>query len=208
MKKLSVISALILVAIIGFAAILPMKSLVDKGYKVGDKVSDFSLKNIDNTQVSLASIKETKGFIVIFTCNHCPFAKMYEDRVIDLHKQFATQGYPVVAISSNDVVKQPEDSFELMAARAKEKSYPFVYLYDETQEVALRFGAMRTPHVYVLTKKGTELEVAYIGAIDDKPENEGAVNEKFVKNAVNQLLKGQKVIVANTKAVGCTIKWK
>ncbi|MGB0524715.1 MAG: thioredoxin family protein [Flammeovirgaceae bacterium] len=178
------------------------------GYSVGDVVEDFSLKNIDGKMVSLASYKKAKGFIVTFTCNHCPYAKLYEDRLIELHNKYASKGYPVVAINPNDVTKQPEDSFENMKKRAKEKGFPFAYLYDETQEIATAYGATRTPHVYILHKDGKELKVKYIGAIDDNPRNADDASEFFVSDAINALLKGKEVKKTHTKAIGCTIKWK
>lgn len=175
------------------------------GYVVGDTAQDFNLKNIDNKLVSLAGIPDAKGYIVVFTCNHCPYAQAYEDRIIQLHKQFAPLGYPVVAINSNDPNRAPEDSFEKMQERAKEHKYPFVYLYDETQEVAKAFGAMRTPHVYVLDNQKV---VRYIGAIDDNSENAAEAKEKYVESAVNALRNNQEVTVKETRAIGCGIKWK
>lgn len=179
-----------------------------EGYEVGDVAQDFSLKNIDGKMVSLASYKKAKGFIVTFTCNHCPYAKLYEDRIIELHNSFASKGYPVVAINPNDVTKQPEDSFDNMKKRAQEKSFPFAYLYDESQEVAAAFGATRTPHIYLLKKEGTELKVKYIGAIDDSPRNADDASELFVSDAINALLKGKEIKKTHTKAIGCSIKWK
>lgn len=178
------------------------------GYKVGDKVSDFNLKNIDGKNVSLSGLKNNKGAIVVFTCNHCPFSVAYEDRIIALHKKYAALGYPVVAINPNDAVKVPEDSFENMVIRAKEKNFPFAYLQDPTQETAKTFGAARTPHVFILTKDGKDYTVDYIGAIDnntDEPEN---ATQKYVENAVDELLAGKKVTTNFTKAIGCTVKWK
>lgn len=180
----------------------------NNGYKIGDKIKDFSLQSTDNKAVSLASFKDAKGFIIVFTCNHCPFARMYEDRIISLNRQFAPQGYYVIAINSNDTTTAPEDSFAAMIEKVKEKSYTFPYLYDADQSVAKSFGAARTPHAFVLQKKGNHFELVYTGAIDDKPDNEEAVNEKFIKNAINQLLSGQHIVINTTKPVGCTIKWK
>ena len=122
---------------------------VTTGYKVGDVAADFNLKNIDGSMKSLAGYKDAKGFIVVFTCNHCPFSIAYEDRIIGIHNRFSSMGYPVIAINPNDVATVPDDSYEKMIERAKEKKFPFDYLHDETQEVAKRFGAARTPHVYV-----------------------------------------------------------
>ncbi|MGC4058762.1 MAG: redoxin domain-containing protein [Chitinophagaceae bacterium] len=122
-------------------------------YKVGDIVSDFKLKNVDGTMRGLvADAGKEKGYIVIFTCNHCPYAKAYEQRIMDLDKNFRQSGYPVVAINSNDPKEAPEDSFEKMAERAKEKNYSFPYLFDESQAIAKKFGAVRTPQVFLLNK--------------------------------------------------------
>lgn len=175
------------------------------GYKIGDTAQDFSLKNVNGKKVSLAGIKNAKGYIVVFTCNQCPYAKAYEQRIIELHQQYAPQGYSVVAINSNDKTVQPGDSFGQMKKLAKQKKYPFPYLYDETQEVAKAFGATRTPHVYVLDQNRV---VRYIGAIDDNSEDANLAKEKYVGRAVEALLSGQEIAVKETKAIGCGIKWK
>lgn len=180
----------------------------ESGYKVGDKVEDFKLKNIDGKMLSMVDYKEAKGIIVIFTCNHCPFSVAYEDRIIDLHKRYAPKGYPVIAINPNDATIQPDDSFDKMKERAKKKKFPFAYLYDETQEVAKRFGATRTPHVFVVCKKESDFIVNYIGAIDDNSNEPEKVKNKYLENALNELLEGKPVTQNFTKAIGCTIKWK
>ena len=178
------------------------------GYKVGDKATDFKLKNIDGKMVSLADIKSAKGYIVVFTCNHCPFAKMYEDRVIALNTEFASKGYPVVAINPNDPTNQTDDSYDNMVSRAKEKSYAFPYLVDENQAVAKSYGATNTPHVFVLQKQGSDLVVKYVGAIDDNAQDASKATKHYVADAVNALLSGKSVPVDQTKAIGCGIKWK
>lgn len=191
-----------------FFAALAMSFVLDNsggGYKIGDTAQDFKLKNVDGKSVSLASLKEAKGYIVIFTCNHCPYAKAYEERIIELHQKYASLGFPVIAVNSNDKDVQPADNFANMKKRAKEKKYPFPYLYDATQDVAKSFGATRTPHVYVLDKNRV---VRYIGAIDDNSEDPTAVKEKYVGSAVDALLSGQDVAVKETKAIGCGIKWR
>ena len=175
------------------------------GYKIGDTAQDFKLKNVNGKKVSLASIKNAKGYIVVFTCNECPYAKAYEQRIIELHQKYAPMGFSVVAINSNDKNVQPGDSFEQMKKLAKQKKYPFPYLYDESQEVAKTFGATRTPHVYVLDK---DRVVRYIGAIDDNSEEPAMAKEKYVGNAVDALLSGKEVSVKETKAIGCGIKWR
>jgi peroxiredoxin len=177
-------------------------------YKVGDKAMDFALKNIDGKMVSLKDYKEAKGFIVTFTCNHCPYAKAYEQRIMDLDKKFAALGYPVIAISPNDPDQVPEDSFDNMVKRAKEKNYTFPYLLDETQNITRTYGAKATPHIFLLQKNGNDLEVVYIGAIDDNTEDANAVKSKYVEAALDALAKGQKPAISATKAIGCSIKWK
>ena len=179
--------------------------VVHNGYHVGDIARDFNLQNVNGKEVSLAGIKKAKGYIVVFTCNHCPYAVAYEDRIIALHKKYAKLGYPVVAINPNDKDVQPDDSFDNMKKRAKEKKFPFVYLYDETQEIAKAYGATRTPHVYLLDK---DRKVRYIGAIDDNHEEPESVKEKYLENAIESLRAGKDVATAETKAIGCTIKWR
>jgi len=190
------------------AGAIIFSSFASLGYKVGDKADDFKLKNVDGKMVSLADYNDAKGFIVIFTCNHCPYAKAYEQRIMDLDKKYRAMGFPVLAISSNDPTVVPDDSYNNMAMRAKEKGYTFPYLFDETQQVARKFGAMKTPHVFVLIKTPKGNEVKYIGAIDDNTEDPSLAKHHYVEDAVNALLQGKEVPVTETKAIGCTIKWK
>ncbi len=178
------------------------------GYQVGDNARDFKLKNIDGSMVSLADYQDAKGFIVIFTCNHCPYSKIYENRIILLDKKYKPRGYPVIAINPNDPVRQPQDSYKNMKIRAKRKGFTFPYLVDETQEITAAYGARYTPHVFVLNKSNSNLKVAYIGAIDDNYRNAKAVTKKYVEDAVDQLLANQTVVLPFTKALGCSIKWK
>jgi len=156
--------------------------------------------------VSLADYKDAKGFIVTFTCNTCPFAVLYEDRIQALNEKYGSQGYPVIAIMPNNTDVKPGDNMQAMKKRAQEKGFTFPYLIDKGQKVYPKFGATKTPHIYVLekTKKGNV--VKYIGAIDDNHEDASAVKIKFVENAVDALLKGEEVMQKETKAIGCSIK--
>ena len=174
------------------------------GYKVGDKAADFKLKNIDGKMVSLADNKAARGYIVVFTCNTCPYAKAYESRVIELNTKYAPLGYPVVAINPNDATTVPGDSYAAMQT----KKYPFPYLQDESQQVAKTYGATRTPHLFVLTRQGSDFVVSYIGAIDDNSEDAKLVKTKYVENAMTEILAGKPATTNSTKAIGCTIKWK
>lgn len=179
---------------------------IPTGYKIGDIATDFSLKNVDGKKVSLKDMKSAKGYIVVFTCNHCPYAVAYEDRIIALDKKYKKLGYPVIAINPNNPEKQKDDSFEKMQARAKDKGFSFPYLLDEGQKIYPQYGATKTPHVYILQKTDKGNRVQYIGAIDDNYEDAAAVKQKYVENAVDALLKGKEVPVKETKAIGCSIK--
>lgn len=199
MKAFKILSMVALVALISaFTG--------GSGYKVGDIATDFNLKNVNGKMVSLKDYKDAKGYIVVFTCNHCPYAKAYEDRIIALDKKYSKLGYPVIAINPNNPEKQKEDSFALMQERAKEKGFTFPYLFDEGQKIFPQYGATKTPHVYILQKTAAGNQVKYIGAIDDNYEDEKAVKEKYVEAAVNALLEKKEVKVTETKAIGCSIK--
>jgi peroxiredoxin len=177
----------------------------EKGYEVGDTATDFSLKNIDGNMVSLSDYPEAKGYIVIFTCNTCPYSVMYEDRIIELHNKWAGNGYPVIAINPNDPSMKAGDSYEDMQHRASEKDFPFPYLFDEGQEIFPQYGATRTPHVFVLNK---DKVVKYIGAIDDNPRSAVAVEMNYIENAISAIESGTNPDPSFTKAIGCGIKYK
>lgn len=194
------------VVVFGLVSAFTINKAVTSGYEVGDKATDFKLKNIDDKEVSLSDYKEAKGFIVVFTCNHCPFAIAYEDRIIALDKKYKKLGYPVIAINPNNPEVQEKDSFELMKVRAKEKGFTFPYLFDEGQKIYPQYGATKTPHVYLLQKTKDGNVVKYIGAIDDNHADESAVKVKYVEDAVDALLKNKEVSVKMTKAIGCSIK--
>jgi peroxiredoxin len=201
MKKFKIV---FFVVVAGF--ITAFTTIHPSGYEIGSVATDFSLKNVDNKMVSLNDYKDAKGFIVIFTCNHCPYAVAYEDRIINLDKKYKKVGYPVIAINPNNPEKQKDDSFDKMQIRAKEKRFTFPYLFDEGQKIYPQYGATKTPHVYVLQKTDKGNIVKYIGAIDDNHSDETAVKQKYVENAVDALLKKQEVKVKTTKAIGCSIK--
>ncbi|WP_298519257.1 thioredoxin family protein [uncultured Kordia sp.] len=183
----------------------PKKEVTD-GYKVGDIVKDFSLKNVDGKMVSMSDFKDAKGFILTFTCNTCPYSVAYEDRLIALDKKYASKGYPVIAINPNSPEARPDDSFEKMQVRAKEKGFTFPYMLDVGQKVYPEFGATRTPHMYVIAKTPKGHQVKYIGAIDDNYKDASAVSKRYIEDAVDALLAGEEVKVKNTKAIGCSIK--
>lgn len=177
-----------------------------KGYQIGDKVENFTLKNIDGKMVSLSDYADDKGVILVFTCNHCPYSKMYEDRIIALDKKYKTKGYPVVAINPNDPAVSSGDDFDSMIERSKSKGFTFPYLFDDGQKVFPKFGATRTPHVFILKNAKKDFVLSYIGAIDDNARDASSVNALYVENAVDDLLEGKTPRQTETKAIGCSIK--
>ena len=176
------------------------------GYKIGDVATDFSLPNVDGDMVSLADFKDAKGFIVIFTCNTCPYSVAYEDRIIDLDKKYKPIGYPVIAINPNDPAAIEGDELADMKVRAIEKGFTFPYLQDVGQQVYPLYGATKTPHVFVLQKEDEKNIVRYIGAIDDSSRNPKNVTKRYVEQSVNDLLAGKTLTITRTKAIGCSIK--
>ena len=208
MKTLKILTGVAFIVILSafvVRSINPNK-IVGGGYEVGDIAGDISLKNIDGEILSYSNYADAKGFIVIFTCNTCPFSVANEDRIIALDAKYKNVGYPVIAINPNNPVSQPGDSFEAMKQRAKEKGFTFPYLVDEGQKVYPMYGATKTPHVYLLQKTPKGNEIKYIGAIDDNSRNASAVKVKYLENAVDALLSGKTIEVTETKAIGCSIK--
>lgn len=204
MKAIKILSLLTLIVVM--SAFTVSKITVADGYKIGDIADDFRLKNIDGKMVSLADYKNAKGYIVTFTCNTCPYAVGYEDRIIALNNKYASKGYPVIAIMPNNPDVQPGDSMEKMKEKAQSKGFTFPYLMDEGQTVYPKYGATKTPHVFVLQKTNKGNVVKYIGAIDDNYQDASAVKTKYVENAVDALLNGSDVPEKETRAIGCTIK--
>lgn len=201
MKKLIGFTSIMFIAVFALVACSnPTAPAADK-LQVGDKAPAFSLKNVDGKTVSLNDYKG-KGAIIVFTCNHCPFSIMYEDRIIELQKEYGAT-YPVIAINPNSPEAEPSDSYEEMIVRAKEKSFNFPYLFDDGQKVYPQYGAERTPHVFVLDKNHV---VQYIGAIDDNARAPESVEVNYVKDAIKAIDAGSKPDPNFTKAIGCTIK--
>lgn len=189
-------------------ALLTYGLVMAGGYEIGDKASDFKLKNVDGNMVSMADYKDAKGFIVVFTCNDCPYAIAYEDRIIAIDKKYKELGYPVIAINPNDPEVKASDSYEGMQKKAKEKGFTFPYLYDDGQKTYPKYGATKTPHIFVLNKEKGDLLVRYIGTIDDNYTDASDVKEAYLENAVDALLAGKNPNPAETKAIGCSIKKK
>jgi|SRR5690554_3696206 len=173
--------------------------------KIGTQAPDFDLPGVDGKNYSLNSFKDSQALVVIFSCNHCPYVQAYEDRIIQLQNDFKDKGVSIVAINSNDITNYPDDSFEKMVERAKQKGYNFPYLRDEDQKVAEAFGATHTPEIFLFNK---ERKLVYHGKIDDNWQEPDKVRNQYLKNAIEETLNGKEVSVPETYSIGCTIKWK
>lgn len=178
------------------------------GLRIGETAPDFELPGIDGNRHSLASVKDAngntpKGYIVTFTCNTCPYAEGYEERLAALHAKMSPLGYPIVAIQPNDTEIKPDDDLDAMRARAEEKGFGFVYVLDAEQEVYPQYGATKTPEIYLLDAKRV---LRYHGAVDDSPQDASAVTVNYVESAIEALEAGRQPEPQEVKAIGCSIK--
>ena len=191
-------------------SLLLLTAIVLQSYTgtVTKTVHDFSLKNVDGRMVSLKDFPAAKGFIVVFTCNHCPFAKLYFKRINDLNAKYKRMGVPVIAISSTDTVNYEQDVYSKMVEKAKKEKFTFPYLYDGAQIAAKDFSAQKTPHTFVIWKENGKWVVKYNGAIDDNGAEPTKVKYPYVANAVDELLAGKEVTVKETKSIGCQINMR
>jgi peroxiredoxin len=177
--------------------------------QIGQPAPAFNLPGTDGKQHSLAEFEGAKVGIVFWSCNHCPYVIGSEERMIAFAKKYAPRGVRMIAINSNETENHPTDSMQHMIERAKEKNFPFAYVRDDAQEVALAYGALRTPHYYAFTKdvKGQWI-LRYTGRMDDNPRNPGQEKTHELADAVDALLEGREVAVPVTNPIGCNVKWQ
>ncbi|MDE2489483.1 MAG: thioredoxin family protein [Elusimicrobia bacterium] len=175
--------------------------------KIGDKAPEFRLPGVDGKTHALSALKGAKATIVVFSCNHCPYVVMNEDRLIAAAKDYAAKGVAMAAINANDAAGYPDDSFERMKERAAQKRFPFPYLRDESQDAARAYGATHTPHLFVFDK---DLKLAYTGSVDDDNnyKTRKTAEKLYLRDALDDLVAGRPVRTPETHAIGCTIKWK
>jgi glutathione peroxidase-family protein len=168
-------------------------------------IADFSLKNVDNKFVSLNSYKKAKGFIVVFTCNKCPMAKLYSERLNKLNLKYSSKGFYLLAINSMDTLVYAEESFKKMKARAKTEQFNFPYLQDKLQVVAKAFKAVHTPQAFILLKNNSgKYTIKYEGAIDDNA-GDAVTAKPYLSIAVDELLANKPVSNPKTESFGCRI---
>jgi len=177
---------------------------MSKMLDLGEKAPSFTnLLGADGARYSIASFNDKPVLVVVFSCNHCPYVKAYEDRMVSIQRDYASRGLQLVAINSNDDKTYPEDSYPQMVKRAKEKGFNFPYLRDEDQIVVGEYGAVCTPHVFAFDKARF---LRYRGRIDDS-RDPSWVSSHDLRNALDDLLAGREVRVPDTRPFGCSIKW-
>lgn len=174
----------------------------------GKTVNDFSLKNVDGSYVSLKDYPDAKGFIIVFTCNHCPFAKLYPPRLNELNSRYKPLGVPLIAISSTDTIVYEDDNYAMMVKKARKEAFNFPYLFDGMQNAARNFSAQKTPHAFVIWKENGQWIIKYNGAVDDNGAEPDKVKQHYVATAVDELLQGKEVTVKETKSIGCQINFR
>ena len=174
--------------------------------RIGDPAPGFNeLQGVDGKTYGLEDFGDKKIVIVMFSCNHCPYVKAYEERFVELQRDYSDKGVMLVAVNPNDERRYPDDSFENMKIRARRKGFNFPYLRDETQSVARTYGAQRTPEVFVFDEKRV---LRYRGRIDDNVYEPSQVRQHYLRDALNAILEGRKAPTEDTEPVGCTVKWK
>ena len=173
--------------------------------QIDDPAPDFDLPGVDGRNYSPADFADAKILIVLFSCNHCPYVIGSEDRMIQLHADYGSKGVAMIAINSNETENHPSDSFDHMVERARDKGFGFPYVRDESQDVALAYGALRTPHYFVFDERRT---LRYTGRMDDDPRQPGKETTRELRDALDALLEAKAPPVAVTNPIGCNVKWK
>lgn len=173
--------------------------------ELGEQAPDFDLPGIDGKNWSLADFEDARLLIVVFSCNHCPYVVGSEDRMKKLYADYKPKGVEMIAINSNETENHPTDSFDHMVSHAKEVGINFPYVRDDSQEVALAYGALRTPHFYVFDENR---ELQYTGRMDDSPREPGTETTRELRDALDALLDGKTPDVQLTNPIGCNVKWQ
>jgi peroxiredoxin len=172
---------------------------------IGAKAPDFSLTATDGKTYKLADFKNAKTLVIFFTCNHCPFVKGSDEVTRKTAEKYLKKGVKFVGINSNTEKDHPDDSFEQMVERMKQNKFPWVYLRDKNQEVALAYGALRTPHFYVFDNNR---KLIYTGRGVDNPRETAKMTVNDLDRALEEHLSGKPVSVPTTNPIGCNVKWE
>lgn len=172
---------------------------------LGSPASDFSLPGTDGKTHTLAETKDAKALLVVFSCNHCPYAQAWEGRIIELARTYAPKGLATLVINPNETVNYPDDRMERMVERARDQHYPFPYLRDDSQGVARAYGAEVTPHPFLFDRSR---RLVFQGKVDDNHQDPSKVRHTYLRDAIEATLSGKPVPVATTSVIGCSVKWR
>lgn len=208
MKRASMLSAIAIAIATGAAAIGwagESTGGLALGSKVPAAVAKTKMKNVDGKMLSLADVTGKAGTLVVFTCNHCPFAKDWEQRIVELGNSYVSKGIGVVLVNANDPTDHPDDGFGEMQSRAKSRGMKIPYVVDDTSAVARAFGASVTPEAFLFDKGG---KLAYHGTIDDNRKEPDKVKARYLKDALDAVVAGKAPAVSETKGLGCGIKFR
>lgn len=174
--------------------------------KIGSQLPGFgNLPATDGKKYSSDQFTDNKGLVIVFACNHCPYVQAYEDRMIDFQRKYGPKGIQLISINSNETKNYPEDNFDEMVKRARQRGFNFPYLRDDDQSVAQAFGATHTPEFFVFDIKG---HLRYHGKMDDNHKDPSGVTAPYLQDAADAILAGEEIKVPETYSIGCTIKWK
>jgi thiol-disulfide isomerase/thioredoxin len=211
-RRIKILGAFGMIALLGTAIVTGAEPLSIKTLEIGQPAPDFELPGVDGKNYALDDFKVAKILVIVFTCNHCPTAQAYEDRIIELHKDYRARGVALVAISPNDpkAVRLDElgysdlgDSLDEMKIRAKDKGFTFPYLFDgQTQKTSMAYGVLATPHVFIFNK---QRKLCYVGRVDNS--DIGEITSHDARNAIDALLAEKPVLNHTTRVFGCSTKW-
>lgn len=194
---------MVLAAVAGAALQVAVAGALELGAPMPSR--DVKMKNVGGESVTLAGAAGVRGTLVIFSCNHCPYVKAWEERIAALGNEYRRKGIGVVAVNSNDAAEYPEDDFPAMQRRAAERGFEFYYVVDATSNVAREFGAAKTPEAFLFDAAG---KLVYHGTIDDSAQDASKVGKRYLKDALDALLAGREIAMKETKALGCSIKFR
>ena len=193
--------------VVGAASAAPPPVELDEPLDVGQSAvaTDVKMQSVDGRSLSIADVKGTKGTLVIFTCNHCPWAKAWEQRIVEIGNAYLEQGIGAIAINPNDPSVYQDDGIDRMKATSAERGMKFPYVVDATSGVARAYGASKTPEIFLFDPS---MKLVYYGAVDDNAEEPARVEKAYLKDALDALVAGKPIPVAQTKAMGCSIKFR
>jgi peroxiredoxin len=203
--SLPLVSLAVLVAAFTVAPLVAQDGSKPLALGAAIPMADQKMKNVDGKEIAVADVRGSKGTLVVFTCNACPYARAWEDRIVALGNEYKSKGIGVIAVNANDPGKVADDGYDQMKTRAKDKSFAFPYVVDATSGLARAYGATRTPEAFLFDAQG---KLVYHGTIDDNAQDPEKVSARYLSDALAAVSSGKDVAVKETKAMGCGIKFR